>query len=80
MDATREKPIFQVILRGRDEWAVEVEWPDGILARISTYKDHSSAANWVASLEAWLHFSRVQKITNELRRRRSLSAPTLHCS
>jgi hypothetical protein len=49
MDATREKPIFQVILSGRDEWAVEVEWPDGILARISTYKDHSSAANWVAS-------------------------------
>jgi hypothetical protein len=63
MDATREKPIFQVILRDRDEWAVEVEWPDGILERISTYKDHSSAANWVATQsEAWLHFSRVQKL------------------
>jgi hypothetical protein len=73
MDATREKPIFQVILRDRDEWAaVEVEWPDGVLARISTYKDHPSAANWVASQsEAWLHFSRVQKITDELSHRRS---------
>jgi hypothetical protein len=55
-----------------DEWAVEVERPDGTLERINTHKDYSSAANWVATQsEAWLHFSRVQKITNELRQRRS---------
>jgi hypothetical protein len=72
MDATPEKPIFHVILSDRDEWAVEVEWPDRTLERINTHKDYSSAANWVASQsEAWLHFSKVQKITNELRRRHS---------
>jgi len=45
------------MLRDRDEWAVEVEWPDGTLERINTHKDYSSAANWVATQsEAWLHF------------------------
>ncbi len=55
-----------------DVWAVEVEWPDGTLERVITYKDYSSAASWVATQsEAWLHFSKVQKITNELRQRHS---------
>ena len=68
MDETPEKPIFHVILSDRDEWAVEVEWPDGILERINTYRDYSSAANWVATQsEAWLHFSQIQKITDELK-------------
>ena len=64
MDATREKPIFHVMLRDRDEWAVEVEWPDGTLERINTHKDYSSAANWVATQsEAWLHFNRAVRST-----------------
>ena len=53
MDATPEKPIFHVILSDRDEWAVEVEWPDGVLERINTFRDYSSAANWVATQD-WL--------------------------
>ena len=68
MDATPEKPIFHVILSDRDEWAVEVEWPDGVLERINTFRDYSSAANWVATQSgAWLHFSQIQKITDELK-------------
>ena len=33
-----KKPIFHVILSDRDEWAVEVEWPDRTLERINTHK------------------------------------------
>jgi hypothetical protein len=57
-----EKPIFYVVLSDRDQWAVEVEWPDDTLERINTFVDHPSAANWVSThSEAWL---KVWKIFN----------------
>jgi hypothetical protein len=48
-------PVFHVILTDRDEWAVEVEWADGTLERIITFKAHFLAADWVSNRsEAWL--------------------------
>lgn len=50
-----EKPVFHVILTDRDEWAVEVEWPDGTLERINTFKAHILATTWVATQsDVWL--------------------------
>ena len=55
MTEVADKPIFHVILSDRDEWAVEVEWPHGVLERILTFKDYSLAAEWVGSRsEIWL--------------------------
>jgi hypothetical protein len=49
-------PLFHVSLGDRDEWVVEAEWPDGTLERVSTFKNHSAAAHWIATAsEAWLH-------------------------
>jgi hypothetical protein len=60
MSGVAQKPIFHVILSDRDEWAVEVEWPDGILERIVTLKDHSSAAEWVSTRsEIWLQVREI---------------------
>ena len=57
-----EKPVFHVILTDRDEWAVEVEWPDGTLERINTFKAHILATTWVANQsDVWL------KVRNILR-------------
>ncbi len=54
------KPIFHVVLSDRDQWVVEVEWPDGVLERIRTFKHFGTAADWVArQSDAWL---RVQSI------------------
>jgi hypothetical protein len=54
------KPIFHVTLSDRDQWVVEVEWPDGVLERIRTFKHHGTAVDWVArQSDAWL---RVQSI------------------
>jgi hypothetical protein len=48
-------PLFHVSLGDRDEWVVEVEWPDGTVEQISTFKNHSAAAHWMATASAsWL--------------------------
>jgi hypothetical protein len=50
------KPLFHVSLSDRDEWVIEAEWPDGTLERVTTFKNHSAAARWIATAsEAWLH-------------------------
>jgi len=55
MATITENPVFHVILTDRDEWAVEVEWADGTLERIITFKAHFLAADWVSNRsEAWL--------------------------
>jgi hypothetical protein len=55
MTVISEKPIFHVVLTDRDEWAVEVEWGDGTLERISTFKAHILATTWVSTRsDAWL--------------------------
>ncbi len=55
MATNAEKPIFHVILTDRDEWAVEVEWADGALERIITFKAHILAMNWITNQsELWL--------------------------
>jgi hypothetical protein len=54
------KTTFYVVLSGHDQWAVEVEWPDGTLERVLTFEDHVSASNWVSTQsELWL---KVRKI------------------
>lgn len=56
-------PLFHVLLSDQDQWVVEVEWPDGTLERIRTFKHHATAADWVATQsQAWL---RVQDVFNE---------------
>jgi hypothetical protein len=35
-----EKPLFHVSVSDRDDWLVEVEWPDGTLERVRTFKNH----------------------------------------
>jgi hypothetical protein len=50
------KPLFHVSLGDREEWVIEAEWPDGTLERVTTFKNHSAAARWIATVsEAWLH-------------------------
>jgi hypothetical protein len=52
---TEPKPFFHVLLSDRDEWVIEVEWPDGTLERIRSFKKHALAANWIITqAEAWL--------------------------
>jgi len=49
------KTIFYVVLSDHDQWAVEVEWPDGTLERVLTFEDHVSASKWVSTQsELWL--------------------------
>ena len=49
------RPIFSVILRDGEGWAVEAEWPDGTLEQIDTFKAHFEALNWVNNRsEVWL--------------------------
>ena len=55
MATITENPIFHVTLADGDEWAVEVEWADGTLEQITTFKAYLLAANWVSNRsEAWL--------------------------
>jgi hypothetical protein len=55
MATITENPVFHVILTDRDEWGVEVEWAEGTLERIITFKVHFLAADWVSNRsEAWL--------------------------
>jgi hypothetical protein len=55
MTRPAEKPLFHVSLGDLDEWVIEAEWPDGTLERVSTFKNHSAAAHWIATAsEAWL--------------------------
>ena len=57
-----------VTLSDRDEWVVEAEWADSTLERVSTFRDHSAAADWIANQsEAWLAARRIQNIAVELR-------------
>jgi hypothetical protein len=68
MSKSPEKPFFHVTLSDRDEWVVEAEWSDSTLERVSTFRDHSAAADWIANQsEAWLAARRIQKIAMELR-------------
>ncbi len=66
MSKSPEKPFFHITLSDRDEWAVEAEWSDSTLERVSTFGDFS-AADWIASQsEAWLTVRRIQNIAMEL--------------
>jgi hypothetical protein len=68
MSKRPEKPFFHVTLSDRDEWVVEAEWSDSTLERVSTFRDHSAAADWIANQsEAWLAARRIQNIAMELR-------------
>ncbi len=68
MSKRPEKPLFHVTLSDRDEWVVEAEWSDSTLERVSTFRDHSAAADWIANQsEAWLAARRIQNIAMELR-------------
>jgi hypothetical protein len=63
------KPFFHIILSDRDEWVIEAEWSDSTLERVSTFRDYSAAADWIAhQSEAWLAARRIQNIAMELRR------------
>jgi len=62
-----EKPLFHLILSARDEWVVEAEWPDSTLERVKSFRDHSTAADWIANQsEAWLAARRLRNIAMEL--------------
>jgi hypothetical protein len=68
MSKSPEKPFFHIILSDGDEWAIEVEWSDSTLERVSTFRDYSAAADWIAhQSEAWLTVRRIQNIAVELR-------------
>jgi hypothetical protein len=68
MSKSPEKPLFHVTLSDRDEWVVEAEWSDSTLERVSTFRDHSAAVDWIANQpEAWLAARRIQNIAVELR-------------
>jgi hypothetical protein len=68
MAQSPEKPFFHIILSDRDEWVVEAEWSDSTLERVSTFRDHAAAADWIANQsEAWLAARRIQNIAMELR-------------
>jgi hypothetical protein len=55
MTSRAESPIFHVILTDHDVWAVEVEWADGKMERVETFKTYGSAAKWIATeSSAWL--------------------------
>ena len=63
MATIRENPIFHVTLADGDEWAIEVEWADGTLEQITTFKAYFSAANWVSNRsEAWLQESGLMSV------------------
>ena len=49
------EPLFHVLLSDRDQWVVEVEWPDGVLERIRSFEHYATAAHWVTSQsQVWL--------------------------
>jgi hypothetical protein len=57
-----QKPFFYVVLTDRDRWAVEAEWPDGMLERVDTFQEHSSAASWIATQsDAWWVDRRIDR-------------------
>jgi len=45
MTSRAESPIFHVTLTDHDVWAVEVEWADGKMERVQTFKTYGSAAH-----------------------------------
>jgi hypothetical protein len=68
MAKSPEKPFFHIILTDRDQWAVEAEWSDSTLERVSTFRDYSAATDWIANQsEPWLAARRIQDIASELR-------------
>ncbi len=68
MSKSPEKPLVHVTLSDRDEWVVEAEWLDSTLERVSTFRDHSAAADWIANQsKTWLASRRIQNIAMELR-------------
>ncbi len=50
MPKIARKPVFCVILRDGQQWAVEAEWPDGTIEQVDTFKAHFEALNWVNDL------------------------------
>ena len=63
-----EKPFFHILLSDRDKWVVEAEWSDSTLERVSTFTDHTAAADWIANQsDPWLAARRIQDIASELR-------------
>jgi hypothetical protein len=68
MSKSPEKPLFHVTLSDRDEWVIEAEWPDSTLERVSIFRNHAAAADWIAhQSEAWLAARRIQNITIKLK-------------
>ena len=68
MSESPKKPLFHIILGDRDEWVIEAEWPDSTLERVSTFRDHSAAGDWITNQsEAWLAARPIQNIAMELR-------------
>jgi len=66
--SSREKPCFHIILGDRDQWVVEAEWSDSTLERVSTFRDYSAAADWIANQsEPWFAARRIEDIASELR-------------
>jgi hypothetical protein len=58
------KPLFNVVLRDRDEWFIEAEWPDGSIEHVCTFKVHSDAAKWLKThSEAWLRERMCAEVT-----------------
>jgi hypothetical protein len=68
MAKTEKTPIFHVILSDRDEWVIEAEWSDGTLERVTSFKDHSAATDWIADRsDAWIQLQQIDKIVMDLR-------------
>jgi hypothetical protein len=49
MPSVRPKPVFYIVESDDDRWCVEVEWPDGTIERIDTFKAHLDAVHWVTT-------------------------------
>jgi hypothetical protein len=62
------EPLFHIILSDRDEWVIEAEWPDSTLERVTTFKSHAAAADWVANRsEGWVQLRQIDNIVTDLR-------------
>jgi hypothetical protein len=72
-----QRPLFCVVLRDGCEWLIEVEWPDGSIEHVCTFKTHSDAANWLKTHSgAWLQ-ERMKKRAAEAAKTKSPSQLSL---
>jgi hypothetical protein len=50
-----QKPVFCVVLSDGNKWSVEAEWPDGTVERVSAFKTHIEAVDWLnRQSKVWL--------------------------